>query len=220
MRKREIQKLVNDTADPAFVVNGFKNIEFLNEAAEEFFGISAEDAIGQECMSIVQGSDECGEFCSKNCTVFDAAKNHHPIRNFDLKVVTEQGRKWCNVSILIADEDSSVLPYTIHIIRNIDLRKRLELLVRNFVVTETDCPPDKAIDLIASTRAPSRETPLSERESQVLRLLAKGKTTKEIAKTLFISPTTVNNHVQHILKKLNAHTRLEAVRRAEIAGLI
>jgi DNA-binding CsgD family transcriptional regulator len=43
---------------------------------------------------------------------------------------------------------------------------------------------------------------------------------KNIAKQLQISPTTVNNHIQHILKKLNAHTRLEALRRAERAGLI
>ncbi|MBK9316554.1 MAG: response regulator transcription factor [Acidobacteria bacterium] len=34
------------------------------------------------------------------------------------------------------------------------------------------------------------------------------------------SPWMVNNHIQNILKKLNAHTRLEAVRRAEYAGLI
>ena len=37
---------------------------------------------------------------------------------------------------------------------------------------------------------------------------------------IHISRTTVNNHIQHILGKLNAHTRLEAIRRAEHAGLI
>jgi DNA-binding NarL/FixJ family response regulator len=53
-----------------------------------------------------------------------------------------------------------------------------------------------------------------------LKLLAKGRATEAIAKQLHISRTTVNNHVQHILNKLNAHTRLEAIRRAEHAGLI
>ncbi len=149
-----------------------------------------------------------------------AAKEHNPIRNFDLKVITDAGRKWCNVSILIADDKKSILPFTIHIIRNIDMRKRLEVLVRDFIVGETSFPPEQAIDLLSSTRAPSREAVLSERELEVLKLLAKGQTTADIAKGLFISPTTVNNHVQRILKKLHAHTRLEAIRRAEIAGLI
>jgi DNA-binding CsgD family transcriptional regulator len=176
--------------------------------------------IGKHCSSVVQGDDECGAFCSKDCAIFHAAEKHNPIQNFDLKIMTSKGRKWCNVSVLIADENKSVLPYTIHIVRNIDVRKRLELLMRNFVLGETDFPPEQAVNLIATTRAPSRETVLSDRELEVLKLLAKGQTTKDIAEKLFISRTTVNNHVQHILKKLNAHTRLEAIRRAEHAGLV
>ena len=220
MKKREIEKLVHNTADPAFAVNGMHNIEFMNIAAEDFFGLEKGEALGKPCLSVVRGSDECGQFCSKDCTIFTAAKKHSPIENFDLKVTTEDGKKWCNISVLIADEDKTVLPYTIHIIRGIDVRKRLEMLVRDFIVAETSFPPEKAISLITSTRSPSRATILSERELEVLKLLSKGKTTAKIADKLFISRTTVNNHTQHILKKLNSHTRLEAVRRAEIAGLI
>ena len=44
--------------------------------------------------------------------------------------------------------------------------------------------------------------------------------TTTVAEQLHISRTTVNNHVQHILRKLDSHTRLEAIRRAEHAGLI
>ena len=50
--------------------------------------------------------------------------------------------------------------------------------------------------------------------------LEKEKWIAAIALKLFVSRTTVNNHVQRILKKLGAHTRLEAVRRAEQARLI
>lgn len=220
MRKQEIKQLVEDTADPTFAVNGMHTIEMWNKAAEEFFGIKADEAIGKHCSSIIQGDDECGTFCSKDCAIFRAAEKHNPIQNFDLKIMTSSGRKWCNVSVLIADENKSLLPFTIHIVRNIDVRKRLELLMRNFVLGETDFPPEKAVNLISTTRAPSRETILSDREFEVLKLLAKGRTTKEIAKQLFISRTTVNNHVQHMMKKLSAHTRLEAIRRAEHAGLI
>jgi DNA-binding NarL/FixJ family response regulator len=61
---------------------------------------------------------------------------------------------------------------------------------------------------------------LTNRELEVLRLLAKGATTGAIANQLHISRTTVNNHIQRLLHKLNAHSRLEAIRRAERAGLI
>jgi two-component system, NarL family, response regulator DesR len=75
-------------------------------------------------------------------------------------------------------------------------------------------------DLIATSRSSAREVELTDREAETLNLLAKGATTEEIAQQLHISRTTVNNHIQHILNKLNAHTRLEAIRRAERAGLI
>ena len=46
---------------------------------------------------------------------------------------------------------------------------------------------------------------------QVLRLMAKSKSNKEIAKDLFISENTVKNHVRNILEKLHLHSRMEAV---------
>ncbi|HUE80644.1 MAG TPA: LuxR C-terminal-related transcriptional regulator [Pyrinomonadaceae bacterium] len=128
--------------------------------------------------------------------------------------------KWCNISVLVAKVSGSTNPFAIHIIRPIDLRKRLEILLRDFVVSNTNVPADEAVTLITSTRSAAREAELTERELEILRLLGKGATTARIANLLRISRTTVNNHVQHILGKLDAHTRLEAIRRAEHAGLI
>jgi DNA-binding NarL/FixJ family response regulator len=61
---------------------------------------------------------------------------------------------------------------------------------------------------------------LTSREIEVLKRLAKGDSTKRIANQLNISSATVNNHVKHILTKFDAHTRLEAIRYAESAGVI
>jgi DNA-binding NarL/FixJ family response regulator len=61
---------------------------------------------------------------------------------------------------------------------------------------------------------------LTPRETEILGLLANGTGTKTIAGKLGISEKTVNNHVNRLLNKLDAHNRLEAVRRAEKAGLI
>ncbi len=220
MRLREIKELVVSTSDPAFAVDGSGQIVAWNSAAEAMFGLTVDQAVGKACGEIIQGTDECGSVCSADCTVQQAVRKHHPVGNFDLQVETAGGRQWCNVSVLIADEASSTVPYSIHIVRQIDVRKRLELLMRDFIVAGTGMPAEQATTLIASTRAPAQDTELSNREIEVLKLLAKGVKTTTVAEQLHISRTTVNNHIQHILRKLDAHTRLEAIRRAEHAGLI
>jgi DNA-binding NarL/FixJ family response regulator len=52
---------------------------------------------------------------------------------------------------------------------------------------------------------------LTEREMEVLRLVAKGLNNRDIAKQLFISENTVKNHIRNILEKLQLHSRMEAV---------
>ncbi len=52
---------------------------------------------------------------------------------------------------------------------------------------------------------------LTDREMEVLRLVAKGLNNRDIAKELFISENTVKNHVRNILEKLQLHSRMEAV---------
>ncbi len=60
------------------------------------------------------------------------------------------------------------------------------------------------------TMAPAYPDRLSEREVQVLRLIAAGKTNRDIAEELIISPRTVANHVTNILNKTNVANRTEA----------
>jgi DNA-binding NarL/FixJ family response regulator len=61
---------------------------------------------------------------------------------------------------------------------------------------------------------------LSSREMEVLECLAQGKTTAQISSELFISDNTVKTHVRHILEKLEASNRAEAVSKATQMGLI
>lgn len=60
---------------------------------------------------------------------------------------------------------------------------------------------------------------LSERETEVLRLVAKGLNYREIAERLVLSQRTVQNHVQHILSKLQLHNRAQLVRYAIEQGI-
>jgi DNA-binding NarL/FixJ family response regulator len=61
---------------------------------------------------------------------------------------------------------------------------------------------------------------LTDREREVLSLLAQGHNTRGIATALPISPSTARNHIQNILHKLHVHSRLEAVAYAFEHGLV
>jgi ATP/maltotriose-dependent transcriptional regulator MalT len=61
---------------------------------------------------------------------------------------------------------------------------------------------------------------LTRRETEVVRLVAVGRTNREIARELFVSHRTVEMHVQHILAKLDCRTRADAARRATELGLL
>jgi len=221
MKLREVRGLIRSTSDPAFAVDGEGRIVAWNHASVALFGLAEEEAIGRSCGSVLQGHDTCGPVCSPDCSIAQATHLGRPVGNFDLQVATVNGREWCNVSVMVTAEERGEDHYSLHILRSVDLRKKLEMavhdVIRRELVTseqETLSPPP------ASPRASIRNAPLTDREIEILRHLAKGSASARIAEALSISRTTVNNHIQHILHKLNAHSRLEAVRRAEAAGLV
>ena len=67
---------------------------------------------------------------------------------------------------------------------------------------------------------PPLPEPLTERELEVLRLLASSMTSSEIAGVLFVAPSTVRTHIKSIYGKLAANRRLEAIQKAKVLGLL
>ncbi len=80
--------------------------------------------------------------------------------------------------------------------------------------------PQAAARLIREVRAPESPETLTERETDVLRLLAKGCSNKEIAQELIIGEKTVKTHVSNILAKLNVPSRTQAALYAVRIGLV
>jgi two-component system response regulator DesR len=81
----------------------------------------------------------------------------------------------------------------------------------------------RRVGLGMTTFAPKAEQPaplLSEREREVLELIAAGSTNREIAERLYLSPHTVKEHTSALYRKLNARNRAEAVQRAQRIGLL
>ena len=70
------------------------------------------------------------------------------------------------------------------------------------------------------TGTPTLLEPISERELQVLRLLNSDLTTPEIAQELIVAVSTIRSHIKNIYRKLNVHSRMEAVDRAKQLNLL
>jgi DNA-binding NarL/FixJ family response regulator len=91
--------------------------------------------------------------------------------------------------------------------------------IRRVAAGERYVDPDLGAQLIVADGAPALE-PLSDRERDVLHLLALGYTNQEIGKKLFISVRTVDTHRAHNMRKLRHETRAELVLFALATGLI
>ena len=74
--------------------------------------------------------------------------------------------------------------------------------------------------LVPSAQMEQLVEPLSERELEILALIARGSSNREIADQLFIAEGTVKNHVTHILGKLGVRDRTQAALKARELGLL
>ncbi|HEY4387405.1 MAG TPA: response regulator transcription factor, partial [Ktedonobacteraceae bacterium] len=80
--------------------------------------------------------------------------------------------------------------------------------------------PQAAARLMQGVRAPEPSKALTERESEVLQLLAQGRSNKEIAHQLSLGEKTIKTHVSHILGKLGVQSRTQAALDAVRLGLV
>jgi DNA-binding NarL/FixJ family response regulator len=134
-----------------------------------------------------------------------------------------------------SQSDTAVILYTAFGDRAL-LTEALDAGARGFVLKEAPLAEVvRAVELVASGRtyvdpvlagvlsssaATERMTNLTQRERDVLRLLADGMSNEEIGKNLFISPETVRTHVRKAMAKLDADTRTQAVATALRQSLI
>ena len=80
--------------------------------------------------------------------------------------------------------------------------------------------PEAAARLMREVRTPESPETLTERETEVLQLLARGKANKQIATSLYVTEKTVKAHVSSILAKLSVQSRTQAALYAVRAGLV
>jgi len=127
-------------------------------------------------------------------------------------------------SIVLALEDASVVDavragaigYLLKDTKAAELRQAIKAAAQG----QVQLSPKAAARLMREVAAPDRPEALSEREVEVLRLLARGRANKEIARDLSIAEKTVKTHVSNILGKLNLTDRTQAALYAVREGLV
>jgi DNA-binding NarL/FixJ family response regulator len=92
--------------------------------------------------------------------------------------------------------------------------------IKAAVLGQVQLSPKAAERLMREIRSPESPEKLTERETEVLRLLAEGKANREIAAELYIGETTVKTHVSNILQKLGVPSRTQAALYAFRIGLL
>lgn len=215
-------QLLDSAADGAFAIDENHCIIYWNRAAQALLGFSAEEVIGRPCHEIIRGRDDDDRsWCRANCYVTARVQSGKGVKTFDTCARTRSGEpRWINVSILSLNQAEG-FPSTliVHLFRDATQQKSQEQFAQQVM---------RAARALQVERAPASRKPyrprhiegLTERELEVLTLLARGRSTREIADELSISVSTTRNHIQNILHKLQVHSRTAAVAYAFERGLV
>lgn len=195
----ELSAILSGTEDGVVAVGPGLRLEGWNEGATKILGYARQDAIGRVCHEVFQGHDRCGNsVCGSNCPAQAKLRQGELVPTRDVLARDRSGRKvWLSLTTVVPPPEYRDECLLVHVFREMALPPELERLV--------------AERLRGEARRPSALDSLSLREREVLRLLAEGMGTADIARRLYISPATARNHIQHILARLGVGSRLEAV---------
>jgi DNA-binding NarL/FixJ family response regulator len=106
-----------------------------------------------------------------------------------------------------------------YLLKDTDVEE-LHRAVRGAAEGRVQLAPEAAARLMREVRAPENPESLTDRETEVLKLLARGKANKQIAGGLYVSEKTVKAHVSAILMKLGVQSRTQAALYAVRTGLV
>lgn len=201
--------IIASTAEAAFGTDEGGRIVIWNREAERLLGPKAEAVLGQPCHDVLCGKDTFGNrFCDGHCALANMAARKEPIGEFTMEIQGVSGARFVSVTAFVVPGPRSSQFTIIHILRPVSeaTGEAQGTPWRGGVVPL----PHRSSQ--EPTHAKSVGTQLlTERELEVLDLLANGTSTRDIADLLFISVSTVRSHIQSILSKLEAHSKLEAV---------
>jgi PAS domain S-box-containing protein len=221
--RKTMLNLFQSTTDGACGVDHQQRIVLWNPAAEALLGYQPQEVLGRHCFEVFCGQDETGRrVCRYRCQTSRIALSMAAVPTRDLRVQTKNGDGlWLSVTTIPLPSRWQQHAMLVHLFRDVSRYKTCQDALDRLLVDITGPPP--AVPDVGRSTGADRSTPaedLTRREQEVLGLLAAGKSTREIAETLVVSPSTARNHIHNMLAKLEAHSRLEAVTIAMRDGLL
>lgn len=195
------------SAEGLFVADGHQRIVHWSESAERLLGHRAADVVGRPCYEVMAGTKPNGHpICREFCRVVINAQRGRVTQRFQVVTRDRCGEpvEAVNSIVLLKDDDGQP-PLMMHVFHSEPIKRP---------VVRSAAEPAAAN---APAPIPGR---LSRREFDVLRLLARGLGTDQIARELSVAPVTARNHINRLECKLGAHHRLEAIALAQQHHLI
>ena len=208
--------------DGAFATDKDHQIIFWNQAATQITGYTYKEVSGQACYEVLEGHDDQGRlFCFEHCRIAKAALQDKAVRDYDLFISSKSDQVlWINLSTLTFPDNGDESKVILHLFRDVTRKKQSEQLISQMLKAAKDLKNGGSIQAPSPAANGLPVADLTDRELEVLTLLAQGFSTDKIARSLSISPSTTRNHIRNILQKLQVHSRLEAVVQAYKQGLI
>jgi PAS domain S-box-containing protein len=221
--QRLLFQALSSAADGAFVRDIEQRIVYWNRAAQRMLGRRSAEVLSRPCYEIFHGQDAQGRpICGRNCAVAVASAADSQVPLLEMLVPTRSGNlRWLSVSTFIFPDDRGDSGHlVVHLFRDITRSKQSADLLRKILAAAAGLQEEGLSP--SPLRAPEIDLfeELTEREYEVLSLLARGCSTGEMARALYISTSTVRNHIRNILAKFRVHSRIEAVLYAVKCGLI
>jgi len=233
--------------EAAFAVNASQQIVAWNDEAERLLGFRAEAVLGYRCYEVLvsEHAGDCGA-CRYRCVALAKAQRARSNPVVETQVATHDGAtRWISFSTLTAHTVGGQLRI-IHLLHDVTEHHRFnetmsrilpqpERLATATAVqlpgapsgeassgphADTDTPASADNSSPRNSRATGPRATLTPRELEVLRLLACGLATDEIAQSLSISRVTARNHVNKLIDKMGVNSRLQAVVMASQLNLI
>ena len=190
------------SSDAMFAIDDRHRIVFWNRPLQRLLGYEHDEVAGRACSSVLAGDDSFGNrYCAEACPVTMIARRGSPVRQFRLRVKAKDGA--------FVQLELSVLRFVMksgHTVLAHVVRPAEEVAAAPVAHRSTSVDP--------------RVRELTERETEILSLVAAGQKTGAIADRLCISRLTARNHVQHIFRKLEVHSKAEAVAFAYRAQIV
>jgi PAS domain S-box-containing protein len=223
MGRPEIVDQLCSTEDGVFLVDSDQHIIRWNAGAERILGFAESEVLDRHCYEVIAGKTRPGKpHCQPGCRVHECLLNGTLMGNFDLLTRHKAGAGvWLNMSILSIDGEG---PVAAHVVRDVTREKQTGVAVEQFLAVLGGSGRERRGDKrkAGSHRSHNSELPkpLSDREIEVLTLVAEGLPTNAVAERLQISNYTARNHIQNILSKLELHSKSQAVSYAFRKGLL